>query len=158
MDKRYPGIARSKPTSSAPSCSRALKRSRLSVHNGTITHARSISGSSPSVAEKRTLRRRIDYHAGRCVLPNTLGLPRRRGPGCHPHLATKLRATSHQSSSQRRRLLTSWCGSPGKPCHCRNCVRPAVRASGGHRWEGTACRLPPRLARQTGGTRQPARL
>jgi hypothetical protein len=44
---------------------------------------------------------------------------------------------------RHRLLLKSWCGSGGKPCRWRNAVRPAVRASGGHRWGGTVCRLPP---------------
>ena len=42
--RRYPGIAHSKLTSGAPSCNRALKRSLLSVHIGTITHVLAISG------------------------------------------------------------------------------------------------------------------
>jgi hypothetical protein len=45
--------------------------------------------------------------------------------------------------ARRRRLLKSWCGSGGKPCRWRNAVRPAVRASRGHRWGVTVCRLPP---------------
>jgi hypothetical protein len=35
--RRYPRIARSKLTSGSPSCSKALKCSLFSVHNGTIT-------------------------------------------------------------------------------------------------------------------------
>ena len=54
-------------------------------------------------------------------------------------------------------LLMSWRGSGGGPRRCRNGVRPAVRASGGHCRGGTVCRLPPRRARPTGGTRRPNR-
>jgi DNA-binding SARP family transcriptional activator len=61
------------------------------------------------------------------------------------------------TAKQRRRLLTSWCGSGGRPCRRRNGVRPAVRAARGRCREGTGCRLPPRWARGTGGTRRPTR-
>jgi hypothetical protein len=42
--RRYLGIARSKLTSGAPSCSRALKRKLFSVRIGSITQSRSTSG------------------------------------------------------------------------------------------------------------------
>jgi quercetin dioxygenase-like cupin family protein len=74
--------------------------------------------------------------------------PDSRTPGLTAHVATP---------EQRARLLRSWCGSGDGPPHCRNGARPAAQASGGHHWGGTVCRLPPRSARRTGGTRQPTR-
>jgi hypothetical protein len=46
--RRYPRIARSKLTSGSPSCSKALKCSLFSVHNGTITHSFPTSGKGSS--------------------------------------------------------------------------------------------------------------
>ena len=51
--RRYPGIARSKLTSGAPSCSRALKRNLFSVRIGTITHGRAISRQQVAVLAAR---------------------------------------------------------------------------------------------------------
>ncbi len=44
-------------------------------------------------------------------------------------------------------FLRSRRGSGGGPRRCRNGVRPADRAAGGHRRGGPSCRLPPRRAR-----------
>ena len=44
----------------------------------------------------------------------------------------------------RRSPSRSWCGSGGERRRCRNGVRRAVRAPGGHCRGGTVCRLPPR--------------
>src|SRR5215216_2596568 len=55
------------------------------------------------------------------------------------------------------RLLRSWWRTGGEPPRCRNGVRPAVRASGGHGRGAPGCRLRPRWARRTAGTRRPIR-
>jgi hypothetical protein len=73
-----------------------------------------------------------------------------------------LRARLNEAGCRRastlldKRLLTSGCGSGGEPRRCRNAARPAVRGLGECCWAGTVCRLPPRRARRTGGTRRPA--
>jgi hypothetical protein len=56
----YPQTIRSKRTCGASSSNLALKRNQFSVFIETITHVSSISGSSPSVAEKRTFKALYD--------------------------------------------------------------------------------------------------
>jgi hypothetical protein len=87
---------------------------------------------------------------GKGPLPSQQVIPSLKRPARPSVRATK-------TSGRRRRLLTSCCGSGDGPCRCRNGVRPAARASRGHCWGGTVCRLPPRWARGTGGTRRPTR-
>src|SRR5215213_8133563 len=84
------------------------------------------------------------------------------GSGSRPtlergHLPLKSSIDNSHQAFKGHLIVSYWCGSRGKPCHCRNGVRPAARASGGRRRGGTACRLPPPPVRRRGGTRRPTR-
>jgi hypothetical protein len=96
--RRYPRIAPLKLTSDASSRSRALKCSLFSVRTGTITHARSISGSSASVAQERTLRGLcLSIVQGKVSVAHDLDLrerPLRRGRMTQPKVASTRIQTS----------------------------------------------------------------
>src|SRR5215469_2143035 len=95
--------------------------------------------------------------SSRCSGSAVRPLPPRPGPGQRPrrgcYVSGKLATLRWVLGSVwdfldtwRSPSLTCRCGSAGEPRHCRNGVRPAVRASGGLCWGGTACRLPRRQA------------